>query len=142
MPTLTVLGVLILGLGIFYIASMVLYAKKIPWYMKNMKKLSPLLSKEPEAVKKNLFLMGLTAAIAIASGIGLWMGALWGILIVLAALVNETYRGAVVYVRDGNYKEAVKHMILMPFLMGYLISWVIFVYFQGILQKWIFGIIF
>ena len=81
--------------------------------------------------------MALCVAIAAVGGIFLWTGSWWGIGLALVIHANEARRGAVHYMKVGNYWESIKHQIINSAVVGYIGAYLLFVKFGGQIPQWV-----
>ena len=105
----------------------------------NINTWNPMLARTTYSKTTNYIIMGACALVGLVGAVGLWFGCLWAIILAVLVSGNEAYRGATYYMKEGLYWEAIKHMIIHAFIVGYIFSWVIFVKYAifAIITAWI-----
>ena len=128
---------------LFYIFATIMFGTKNKWFMANVKKFNPMVYYEKYSYKKGLtILIGATILLGvIAVGLLFFLHQWCPIIAVLLLSMNEAYRGAVYYVKVGDYKESTKHMLIHGGAVGYMVSWFVFTQLPAWLPAWILALI-
>ena len=116
---------LILG-GFFYVFSFLGYNYNWKIFTDNQAAINPMLSRTNYSKNVNLLIMAASAVVGFAGAIGLWFGLIWAVVLAVVVHGNEVYRGATYYMKEGLYWESVKHMIIHACVVGFILSWVVY----------------
>jgi len=124
---------------LFYIFATIMFGTKNKWFMANVKKFNPMVYYEKYSYKKGLtILTGATILLGVTTvGLLFFLHQWWPIIIVFLLSMNEAYRGAVYYVKVGDYKESIKHMLMHGGVVGYILSWFVFAQLPAWLPAWL-----
>lgn len=95
--------------------------------MNNMKKFNPLLVHTPETKTKNILIMLGCAVVAFVGAVGLLFNWWWALILAIIISGNEAYRGAVTYMKKGEYYESIKHQLIHAFVIGFIICYILII---------------
>ena len=140
------LPILTLAIGLiflFYIFATIMFAIKNKWFMSNLKKFNPMMYYEKYSYKKGLaILIGATVVLGVTViGLLFLVHQWWPVVVVFLLCANEAYRGAVYYIKKGDYTESIKHMLIHGGCVGYMIGWFFFTQLPAWLPAWLLAFI-
>jgi len=142
---LTILAFFYGFFSIFYIISIMLYGFNIKYYMDNMHKFSPILARNGKSKLYNIGMMSLAAIVAGLGCFGLLSCYWWIFILVIAVSANEMYRGTGYYMtlgkETGDFFEAIKHITIHGFVLGYVLAYIFFIIFGGGPDVWLLSLI-